>query len=105
MIKADAQLTIKRIPLECIQVKEYQERYPNRLLHYIQLLKDHPDEYAGLLYVTPSDTHPGMYALLDGHHKYCASIMTGRTDALCVIEDDTDEGNRTLGLEVRMVEL
>jgi hypothetical protein len=95
MIKPDARLTIKRIPLECIQVKEVQERYPNRLLHYIQLLKDHPGEYAGLLYVVPSDTHAGMYALLDGHHKFCALIIAGRPDALCVVIEGEDNATTT----------
>jgi hypothetical protein len=95
MIKPDARLTIKRIPLECIQVREFQERYPNRLLHYIQLLKDHPGEYAGLLHVTPSDTHPGMYALLDGHHKFCASVMAGRPDALCVVIEEGEDNATT----------
>lgn len=88
MIKATAHLSIQRIPLSCIQVKEYQVRYPDKLLFYMQQLREHPGEYAGLLFVTPSDTHPGMYALLDGHHKFCASIMEGRPDALCVVISD-----------------
>jgi hypothetical protein len=91
MIKPDARLTIKRIPLECIQVRECQERYPNRLLHYIQLLKDHPGEDAGLLFVQPSKTHSGMYELLDGHHKFCAAIMAGRHDVLCLVVEDSAE--------------
>lgn len=85
MIKPDAKLSIQRIPLSQIQIREYQTRYPDRLMHYLKELREHPDEYAGLLFVTPSDTHPDMFALLDGHHKFCASIMTGREDALCVV--------------------
>lgn len=88
MIKPDARLRIERIPLECIQCREYEQRYPNRLLLYIQKLLDHPGEYAGFLSVVPSDTHPGMYTLLDGYHRYCASIMAGRRDALCVIIEE-----------------
>lgn len=88
MISANAKLTIQRIPLECIQVKEYQVRYPDKLNLYIKLLTEHPWEYAGLLFVTPSNTHQGMFALLDGHHKFCASIMTGRPDALCVVIEE-----------------
>lgn len=85
MIKADASLSIKRLGLHEIQIKEFQVRYPDRLAHYITLLQANPDQYAGLLSVAPSDTHTGMYALLDGHHRYVASIMTGREDALCVV--------------------
>lgn len=88
MIKPDAVLRIERIPLERLQVKEYQRRYPDRLLMYIQSLHDHPGEYAGILSVVPSDTHPGMFTILDGHHRYCASIFTGRPDALCVIIEE-----------------
>ncbi len=88
MIKHDARMTIRTLPLENIQIKEYQERYPDKLNLYIQLLKEHPREYAGLLFVTPSDTHPGMFILLDGHHKFCASIITGRPDALCVVIEE-----------------
>jgi len=88
MIKADAQLSIRRIPLDCIQVKEYQERYVDQLLHYIKLMKKYPTMYAGLLYLVPSDTHERMFALLDGHTRFCGYIMSGRRDALCVVEED-----------------
>ncbi len=88
MIKPDAKLSIRLLSLEDIQVKECQERYLARLEHYMALMHDHPDEYAGILAVTPSHTHPGMYTLLDGHTRFCASIMTGRLGALCVIVED-----------------
>jgi hypothetical protein len=88
MIKPDAKLSIQCIPLSVITVGEYQRRYPNMLLMYIQKLLDYPGEYAGLLSVTPSDTHPGMYCLLDGYNRFCAYIMAGRPDALCVIIEE-----------------
>jgi hypothetical protein len=87
MISPDAKLSIQRVPLERLQVKEYQARYPGRLLHYIGLLTDNPGMYAGLLYATPSDTHPGMLTILDGHHKFAAAIIAGRPDVLCVVEE------------------
>ncbi len=90
MIKGGAKLTIKCLGLDEIQVKEYQERWPDKLSLYIRLLKEHPGEYAGLFFVKPSDTHNGMFELLDGHHKFVASIMTGRTDALCVVVEEPD---------------
>ena len=88
MIKSDAKLSIRTLPLEYIQIREYQVRYPEKLNLYIKLLTEHPWEYAGLLFVKPSGTHGGMFELLDGHHKFCASIMTGRTDALCVVIEE-----------------
>ncbi len=88
MISADAKLSIQTIPLECIQVKEYQNRYVEKMLDYIQLLLKYPSQYPGLLFVVPSNTHKGMFALLDGHHKFCAYIITGRKDALCVVIEE-----------------
>lgn len=88
MIKPDAVLRIERVPLERIQVKEYQERYPERVLHYVRLLKAHPGQYAGLISLVPSDTHEGMLALLDGYNRLCAYIIAGRPDALALIIEE-----------------
>lgn len=88
MIKPNATLSIAYIPLDKIQVKEFQRRFPEKLNLYIQLLTDNPDDYAGFLSVAPSETHEGMFALLDGHHRYAASIICGRRDALCVVVEE-----------------
>lgn len=85
MIAREDTLTIKIIPIECIQCKEHQERYTEQILKYIRLMKIYPEQYPGILHVEPSDTHSGMYSLLDGHTRFCAHIMTGRKEALCVI--------------------
>lgn len=87
MIKADAKLSIQRIPIECLQVKIHQQRICERLMDYITAMTQHPGQDI-LLNVTPSDTHPGMYCILDGHHRFLASIMVGRKDALCVVIDE-----------------
>lgn len=97
MIKASATLSIQCISLECIQVKEYQPRYLDRLCHYVQVLKEHPDDYPGMISVEPSQTHPGMYALLDGYHRFCAAILTGRECMLCLVVDDERERRATYG--------
>lgn len=88
MIKQDAQLYIREIPLECLQVKEFQHRYVDRVKHYVAMLDAHPDDYAGLIHVVPSDTHEGMFCVLDGHHRYCAYILAGRACALCVVIEE-----------------
>jgi len=64
------------------------------VLMYIQKLLDHPGKYAGLLNVTPSDTYPGLYVLLDGYHRFAASIIAGRKDVLCVVIEE-EKGNAT----------
>ncbi len=93
MIKPDAKLTIRTLPLSSLQVTEYQERYPARLAHYMQLLKAHPGEYAGLLSVQPSKTHEGLYELLDGYTRFVANIMMGRESVLCVVIEEASEVN------------
>lgn len=92
MIAKDAKLSIQKIPLECLQVKEHQERYFGRLAHYVDLMLEHREMHPGLIYVTPSDTHKGMFAILDGHHRYCAHVMTGRDEALCVVVGEPLQG-------------
>jgi len=87
MIKAGAKLSIQRIPLECLQVKMYESRHVERLLSYISAVRQHPQSDI-LLHVAPSNTHPGMYCILDGYHRFCASIMAGRKDALCVVIEE-----------------
>jgi hypothetical protein len=88
MIKANARLSIAVLPLDKIQIREFQRRFPEKLNLYVQLLSDNPEDYAGLLSVTPSDTHEGMFALLDGHHRMAACIMTGRKEHLCLIIEE-----------------
>ncbi len=90
MITDADKLTIRQIALDCIQVKEYQPRYPDRLTMYMHLMQNNPGDYCGLLSVTPSPTHAGMYVLLDGHHRFCASVMTGRPTVLCVVIEARD---------------
>lgn len=94
MIPPDAVLSIQLIPLYCIQIREYQVRDEVKLCTYIQLLREHPGHYLGLLSVEPSDTHPGMFCLLDGHKRYCSYIIDGRSDAFCVVIEERSKEAR-----------
>lgn len=89
MIAANARVSIQRIPLASLQIKgEYAEPLsPERVQHYYSLLMSNPEMYAGLLYVVPSDTHSNSFCVLDGRHKFIASLMACRADALCVVEE------------------
>lgn len=94
MIPPDAALSIQLIPLYCIQVREYQQRDIEKVCKYVQLLREHPGHYLGILSVQPSDTHAGMYTLLDGHKRYCSYVIDGRSNAFCVvIEERPREGH------------
>lgn len=83
MINRCAYCEIRRIPLSLIRVTECQERYPERVMHYVDLMRQHPDEDAGLVSVAP--LRNGAHVLLDGHHRLCAAILTGRRDVLAVV--------------------
>lgn len=88
MISKDARITIRRVPLEQIHVHECQERYEEKLNLYMHLLRAHPGQYAGIAFLAPCSQHGGFY-VQDGHHKFVASIMTGRRDMLsAIIEED-----------------
>jgi ParB-like nuclease domain len=82
VIKDGSSFKIEDLNLSQLRVYENQERYPDRVLHYVKLLKEHPDEDPGFILVKPRD---GGYEILDGHHRYVAHILTGRSVALCII--------------------
>lgn len=85
MIKRNAKLDILRLQLSQLHVYEYQERYPDRLTHYLGLLARNKSDDPGLILVKPREHG---YEILDGHHRYVALVMSGREDALCVIIDE-----------------
>lgn len=85
MIKRNAKLDIQRLKLSQLQVYEYQERYPDRLTHYLGLLARNTTDDPGLILVKPREHG---YEILDGHHRYVALVMSGREDALCVVIDE-----------------
>ncbi len=87
MIKPGAKLHAQRIPIVCLQVKLHRQRYGERLMDYVVAMTQHP-ECDILLNVAPSDTHPGMYCILDGHHRFLASIVIGRKDCLCIVIEE-----------------
>ena len=85
MIKQGARLHIRRVMLSDLRVHEYQRRYPDRLAHYLALLEHNDTDDLGVIHVKPQ---PGGYEILDGHHRYCALVMSGRPDALCLVIDE-----------------
>lgn len=96
MIAQDAVLRIALVPLWQIGVYEYQDRNLDRVDHYVRLLRARPGYFAGLLYLRPRD---GRYELLDGHHRFCAYVLAGRPEAMCVIEVDPNAPAGTPGWE------
>lgn len=90
MLSPDAHISIQRIPLECLQVKDYDNRYIDMVALYVEQLCRYPHNDAGLIRVFPSTTHQGMWTIDDGHHKFCAYVIAGRKDALCLVI----EGNK-----------
>jgi hypothetical protein len=89
MIPAGAQLTIRRIPLSQLIVTETADCYPEKFTTYLQLLQDNPDQDVDPLIVHPSTTYPGIYAIANGKHRYASSIIAGRSDALCIVVEES----------------
>ena len=85
MIKRDAKLSLSRIPLHDLHVHEHQRRYPAQLTRYITLLEHNDTDDLGLIHVKPTGSG---FEILDGHHRYCALVMSGRPDALCLVIDE-----------------
>ena len=88
MIAQGARVHIERIPLARLLVQEVKPRYVSMVLLYVEQLLMRPHDDAGLIRVFPSKAHPGLFVIDDGHHKFCASIIAGRTDALCVVIEE-----------------
>lgn len=89
MIKRDATLTITRIPIEQLHVYEHQRRYRGQLDRYLELLEHNEVDDLGLIHVKPRDAG---FEILDGHHRYCALVLSGRVDALCLVIDESGKG-------------
>lgn len=91
MISPQTRLQVAVVPISRILIHEAQPRYPERVAHYVQLLSDpaHAGEYAGVVALAPVRTRTGdgrpLYVLLDGHHRYVASVITGRRELLALI--------------------
>ena len=88
MISSNAQLRIERIPIGNILVCESIPRYASMVMLYVRQMQDCPHDDPGLLRVKPSVAHPGLYELVDGHHRYVAAIIVGRKDLLCIVIDE-----------------
>jgi hypothetical protein len=91
VIEAGTALQIACVPLARMLVTEVQPRYPARVQSYVRLLSDpeNADSYPGVISLAP---HPdarlaalGYFELLDGHHRYCAAIIAGRSHLLALI--------------------
>ena len=96
MIRSDAMLSIQRIPIEHLIVQEAKPRYASMVMLYVEQLRAYPHDDAGMIRVVPSQRHPGMFVVDDGHHRLCAYIIAGRKDMLCIIvqEQATAAENR-----------
>lgn len=87
MIRDGAAIRIVLVELSAISVTEYQRRYPERAIHYANLMADHPLDHAGLVSLRPLEG--GRYELLDGHHRFVAAILVGRPYLLAAVIDES----------------
>lgn len=86
MIMAGTRFAVVRVPMERIVVSEHQARYPERVLHYVRLLSDPCHATSDTGPIALAAVGRGLYRILDGHHRYVAHIIAGRTDILALLE-------------------
>lgn len=100
MVIPGTRFRVALIPLSRIVVTEHQPRNPARVRFYHDLLAARPDAHVSMIHLAPyqpSDLAPdggtkhtsaGLWQILDGHHRYVAHILAGRSHilALCVSE-------------------
>lgn len=85
MIPHGASLHIKRIALCNLVVLDTTECYPEKFTIYLHLLQENPWQDVDPLVVKPLVDRKGIYVITNGRHRFCASIMAGRSDVLCII--------------------
>jgi|GEM_PF-4728371 len=76
------------ISVQQIVITEHQPRYPERVQHYVRLLSDpaHANSYPGFIHLMPyGEADSGLFTILDGHHRYLASVICGRSHVLALI--------------------
>jgi len=95
MLSRDAKITVCHLPIEQLHVHEAKTRYLSMVNTYVDQLHQSPHDDAGFIRVHPCSVHQGMYTVEDGHHRYCASIIAGRSDMRCIVVERPEE-------EVRM---
>lgn len=93
------------VPLQRIVVTEYQVRSFRHIGHYMTLLARHPDRALGPIVLAPLNGTSNFYRILDGHHRYLASVASGRDTMLAiVVYEPGDDGYHTAaGSEWRYV--
>jgi hypothetical protein len=88
MIPATATLSIQRLPLSSLRFFLHERRYPEWLLHYIEVMSrpENADSFPGVVHAKPLGD--GTYEVLDGHHRAVAHVMTGRSVVLCLVVEE-----------------
>lgn len=88
MIIPDTRFALARVPIDHIIITEFQPRYPDRLMHYYRLLRDpqNANNYPGFVHLKVCEpVGSGLYNIIDGHHRYLASVLAGRDHVLALI--------------------
>ncbi len=75
-------------------MEESKPRYADMVMKYVEQLLLYPHNDAGYIRVVPSKVYPGLFVVEDGHHRYCASIIAGRSDMLAVVVERPEEAGQ-----------
>lgn len=82
MIPHDKHVTVQWIELGRLRVGEPLARDVDWIFCLVQKLEQHKSEDLTPIEVEPV---PGGYQIINGHHRFCAYIIAGRKQALCLV--------------------
>lgn len=82
MIGHNQHVAVQRVKLDELVIGESLARDPDRVIRYYQLLVDNPDEDLEPIVLKPI---PRGYVIENGHHRFLAYIMAGRSHALALV--------------------
>lgn len=83
MISQDASLSIARLPLNRIVVREMSPRAIARIEAFVNVMESSAMDIDPLITVRPLDD--GYYEIENGHHRFIAYLILGRAAIPCVI--------------------
>jgi hypothetical protein len=82
MIDWHSSLLIQRVPVAQLKCGEALVRDPAKVMRFARLLIDQPRHDMDPILVKPV---PGGYEIINGHHRFCAYIIAGRVEVLCLV--------------------
>jgi hypothetical protein len=82
MIGKHRNIAVQRVKLSELTIGESLGRDLDKIAMYTKLLREHPDADMDPILVHPQ---PGGYVIENGHHRFIAYLIEGRTHILALV--------------------